>query len=247
VIYRLPWLFNKAFIIHVLIFSNLVGKKRKLQRFAENETFENFFQYNFEQIQQSSFPLKGSWNRDFFKNHNPIVLELGCGKGEYTVGLARYRSGYNHIGMDIKGARMWRGLKDAEEQKLKNVAFIRSRIELVSHFFGQDEVSEIWITFPDPQPQLSRVRKRLTAPRFLEEYRKFLNKDGFVHLKTDSDLLYDYTREVIREQKLPVYADIPDLYADKQELEVKNIRTFYEQMWLEQGLKIKYLRFGLFN
>lgn len=224
-----------------------MGKKRKLQRFAENETFENFFQYNFEQIQQSSFPLKGNWNRDFFKNNNPIVLELGCGKGEYTIGLAQHRSGYNHLGMDIKGARMWRGLKDAQEYGLTNVAFIRSRIELVSHFFGVDEVSEIWITFPDPQPQQSRIRKRLTAPRFLDEYRKFLKRDGLVHLKTDSDLLYDYTKEVIREQKLTIYADIPDLYADKQELEVKNIRTFYEQIWLEQGLKIKYLRFGLFN
>lgn len=224
-----------------------MGKKRKLQRFAENETFDNFFQYHFEQLQQNGFPLKGKWNSDFFKNNKPIVLELGCGKGEYTVGLARQRSGFNHIGMDIKGARMWRGLKDVQELNLPNVAFIRSRIELVSHFFDADEVSEIWITFPDPQPQQSRIRKRLTAPRFLEEYRKFLRKDGIVHLKTDSDLLYTYTKEVIAQENLPVYYDIPDLYADERELEVKNIRTFYEQMWLEQGLTIKYLRFGIFS
>ncbi len=224
-----------------------MGKKKKLQRFAENETFENFFQYNYEQLQQESFPLKGQWNADFFHNSNPIVLELGCGKGEYTVGLARHRSGFNHIGMDIKGARMWRGLKDAQKLNLKNVAFIRSRIELSEHFFGPEEVSEIWITFPDPQPQQSRIRKRLTAPRFLEQYRKFLRKDGVVHLKTDSDLLYAYTKEVIEQENLPVYYDIPDLYADEQALEVKNIRTFYEQIWLEQGLTIKYLRFGIFS
>jgi tRNA (guanine-N7-)-methyltransferase len=149
--------------------------------------------------------------------------------------------------MDIKGARMWRGLKDAQELNLANVAFIRSRIELAEHFFGPEEIAEIWITFPDPQPQQSRIRKRLTAPRFLEQYRKFLRKDGFVHLKTDSDLLYTYTKEVIAQENLPVYDDVPDLYADERELEVKNIRTFYEQIWLEQDLTIKYLRFGIFS
>ncbi len=224
-----------------------MGKKKKLQRFAENETFKNFFQYHYEQLQQQSFPLCGKWSTDFFHNSNPIVLELGCGKGEYTVGLASHRSGFNHIGMDIKGARMWRGLKDAQKLNLTNVAFIRSRIELAEHFFGPEEIAEIWITFPDPQPQQSRIRKRLTAPRFLEQYRKFLRQDGIVHLKTDSDLLYNYTKEVIAQENLPVYYDIPDLYADERELEVKNIRTFYEQIWLEQGLTIKYLRFGIFS
>jgi tRNA (guanine-N7-)-methyltransferase len=222
-----------------------VGKKRKLQRFAENETFTNLFQYNFEQLQQSGFPLKGLWREKFFKNENPIVLELGCGKGEYTVGLAEARKSSNHIGMDIKGARMWRGLRDAQEKEMNNVAFIRSKIELVEHFFGEQEVDEIWITFPDPQPQKSRIRKRLTSPRFLENYRKFLKTGGIVHLKTDSDLLYEYTREVIEAEKLPVYYDSADLYAEDSDLEVKKIQTFYEKIWLTQGLKIKYLRFGL--
>jgi len=222
-----------------------VGKKRKLQRFAENETFTNLFQYNFEQLQQSGFPLKGLWREKFFQNENPIVLELGCGKGEYTVGLAKARKSSNHIGMDIKGARIWRGLQDAQEAEMKNVAFIRSKIELVEQFFGVVEVDEIWITFPDPQPQKSRVRKRLTSPRFLENYRKFLKTEGVVHLKTDSDLLYEYTREVIEAEKLPVYYDSADLYAEEAGLEVKNIQTYYEKIWLDQGLKIKYLRFGL--
>jgi len=170
---------------------------------------------------------------------------LGCGKGEYTIGLAEARKSSNHIGMDIKGARIWRGLRDAQENKMENVAFIRSKIELVEHFFGPQEVDEIWITFPDPQPQKSRIRKRLTSPRFLDNYRKFLKTDGVVHLKTDSDLLYDYTRELIAVEKLPVFFDTADLYEDEADLEVKQIQTFYEKIWLGQGLKIKYLRFGL--
>jgi tRNA (guanine-N7-)-methyltransferase len=222
-----------------------VGKKKKLQRFAENDTFEHLFQYNYEQLQKTGFPLKGKWREQFFNNNNPIVLELGCGKGEYTIGLAKARTASNHIGMDIKGARMWRGLRDTIESKLTNVAFIRSKIELVEFFFGPDEVDEIWITFPDPQPQQSRIRKRLSSPRFLDNYRKFLKPAGVVHLKTDSDLLYQYTCEVIAAQNLPVYYNTSDLYAEKEALEVKQIQTFYEKIWLEQGLKIKYLRFGL--
>jgi len=222
-----------------------VGKKNKLQRFAENETFTNLFQYNFIRLQQSGFPLKGLWREKFFQNKNPIVLELGCGKGEYTIGLAKARKGSNHIGMDIKGARMWRGLRDTIENEMKNVAFIRTKIELIEYFFDTNEVDEIWITFPDPQPQSSRIRKRLTSPRFLSNYRKFLKPGGVVHLKTDSDLLYDYTHEVIAAENLPIYYDTADLYAEKAALEVKKIQTFYEKIWLEQDLKIKYLRFGL--
>lgn len=217
----------------------------KLQRFAENETFTNLFQYNFIRLQQSGFPLKGLWRDKFFQNENPIVLELGCGKGEYTIGLAKARKGSNHIGMDIQGARMWRGLRDARENEMKNVAFIRSKIELAEYFFGPQEVDEIWITFPDPQPQLSRIRKRLTSPRFLNNYRKFLKTDGVVHLKTDSELFYDYTRELIAAEKLPVYYDSADLYEEEADLEVKQIQTYYEKIWLALGLKIKYLRFGL--
>lgn len=222
-----------------------MGKKRKLQRFAENETFTNLFQFTFEQLQQSGFPLRGLWREKFFQNENPIVLELGCGKGEYTIGLSKARKSSNHIGMDIKGARIWRGLQDAKEGEMKNVAFIRSKIELVEQFFGPEEVDEIWITFPDPQPQQSRIRKRLTSPRFLDNYRKFLKTEGVVHLKTDSDLLYNYTREIIAAEKLPVYYDSTDLYAEEADLEVKKIQTYYEKIWLGQGLKIKYLRFGL--
>ncbi|MDO8899404.1 MAG: tRNA (guanosine(46)-N7)-methyltransferase TrmB [Bacteroidales bacterium] len=222
-----------------------MGSKNKLKRFAENETFDNLFQLSYEQLYQEDFHLKGKWNKEFFKNENPIVLELGCGKGEYTIGLARHKPNYNFIGVDIKGARLWRGLKTAHEQNMKNVAFLRTRIELINNYFSENEVSEIWITFPDPQPRNSREKKRLTSPRFLERYRHFLKKDGVIHLKTDSDLLYQYTMESLEAHSNPIAYHIDDLYAVAEEMEVKKIRTFYEQIWLAQGLKIKYIRFGL--
>jgi tRNA (guanine-N7-)-methyltransferase len=222
-----------------------VGKKKKLDHFVENETFDNLFQFSFEQIQAESFSLKGNWHNGFFKNHNPIVLELGCGKGEYTIGLARTNPDKNYIGMDVKGARLWRGLKTASEESISNVAFIRSRIELIENYFGDNEVSEIWITFPDPQPRQARERKRLTSPKFLEIYRKFLTKDGIIHLKTDSDLLYDFTCEMIENEKHTPLFSTNDLYATTQQMEVKNIRTFYEQRWLNEGLTIKYIAFRL--
>ena len=222
-----------------------MGKKKKLDHFVENETFDNLFQFSFEQIQAESFSLKGNWHNGFFKNHNPIVLELGCGKGEYTIGLARTNPDKNYIGMDVKGARLWRGLKTASEESISNVAFIRSRIELIEHYFGDNEVSEIWITFPDPQPRQARERKRLTSPKFLEIYRKFLTKDGIIHLKTDSDLLYDFTCEMIENEKHTPLFSTNDLYATTQQMEVKNIRTFYEQRWLNEGLTIKYIAFRL--
>lgn len=222
-----------------------MGRKNKLKRFAENQRFDNLFQYNYQDIQHEGFPLKGQWHPSFFKNDNPIVLELGCGKGEYTVGLAKARTGTNHIGIDIKGARMWKGLKEAQDFGLQNVAFIRTRIELINAFFDTGEVSEIWVTFPDPQPQASRIRKRLTSPVFLAYYRKFMKADGIVNLKTDSKLLYDYTLEVIENENLPLLYHTDDLYATTAEMEVKNFRTFYEQMWLEQGLSIKYIQFGI--
>lgn len=222
-----------------------MGRKKKLHHFVENETFDNLFQFSFEQIQAEPFSLKGNWHTGFFKNNHPIVLELGCGKGEYTIGLARTNPDKNFIGMDVKGARLWRGLKTASEESISNVAFIRSRIELIENYFGNNEVSEIWITFPDPQPRQARERKRLTSPKFLEIYRKFLTKDGIIHLKTDSDLLYDFTCEMIEKEKHTPLFSTNDLYATTQQMEVKNIRTFYEQRWLNEGLTIKYIAFRL--
>lgn len=221
-----------------------MGRKKKLQHFAENLTFDNLFQFRFEQLAATGFPLKSQW-KDFFGNNYPIVLELGCGKGEYTIGLARNYPDMNYIGIDIKGARLWRGLKDAQKDQLRNVAFIRTRIELIEHFFGEGEISEIWITFPDPQPQFSRIRKRLTHQRFLERYASFLKTDGIIHLKTDSQLLYDYTLEVIRENGHKLLVAKDDLYSEEGEDVVKRICTFYEQKWLALGIPIKYIRFAL--
>lgn len=222
-----------------------MGQKKKLQRFAENLTFDNFFQYQYEQLQSDGFPLKGRWHEAFFKNENPIIVELGCGKGEYAVGLARQYPDKNFIGVDIKGARMWRGLKTAKEEQLTNVAFLRTRIELIEHYFASGEVSEIWITFPDPQPRKSRAHKRLTSPRFINRYRNILKPEGVIHLKTDDMPLYAYTLEVIREGGHRLVFHTPDLYKLTDELDVKKIRTFYEQIWLEQGLTIKYIQFSL--
>lgn len=221
-----------------------MGSKNKLQRFAENLTFDNLFQYNYEQLINLPFEYRGSWGSGFFKNEKPLVLELGCGKGEYTVGLAQKYPDKNFIGFDIKGARLWKGLTLAKERGLANVAFVRTKIDHINYFFSEEEVSEIWITFPDPQPRLSRSKKRLTSPLFLERYKKVLKKDGVIHLKTDSRLLYDFTLEVIGEMALKLYYKSDDLYATDDEMEVKEIRTFYEQIWLNQGLTIKYIRFG---
>lgn len=220
-----------------------MSSKNKLERFAENETFGNLFQYSFDRLKEEGFPLKGKWRQEFFKNDNPIVLELGCGKGEYTVGLAREHKDVNYIGVDIKGARMWVGLCSARNEGLTNVAFIRTRIEMIDHFFDKNEVDEIWVTFPDPQP--SKPRKRLTSPNFLERYRKFLKEDGVVNLKTDSDLMYEFTVETAQEAKYTIYYNYDNLYNNDDDLEVKKIRTYYEQMWLDKGLTIKYIRFGI--
>lgn len=217
--------------------------KNKLERFAENKTFNNLFEYSFERIKTEGFPLKGNWKKDFFKNDNPIVLELGCGKGEYTVGLAREHRDVNYIGVDIKGSRMWVGLCSARNEGLTNVAFLRTHIELIDNFFAENEVDEIWVTFPDPQP--SKARKRLTGPNFLERYRKFLKEDGVVNLKTDSDLMYEFTVETAKEANYPIYYNYDNLYDNDDDLEVKKIRTYYEQIWLDKGLTIKYIRFGI--
>ena len=227
-----------------------MSKKNKLQKFEENKSFENLFQYSFERIMAEGFPLRSKWNEEFFHNANSIVLELGCGKGEYTVGLAKAHPEINYIGIDIKGARMWRGLTQAREAGLANVAFIRTRIDQIEHFFGQDEVDEIWVTFPDPHPGEGErnARHRLTSPEFLERYRKIVKPNGILNLKTDSPIMYEFTlHEVIEKQNLPLLYATDNLYANDDDLEVKTIRTFYEQMWLDQGLTIKYLKFGIKN
>ena len=172
--------------------------KDKLRRFAENLTFECLVQPEFEDIFHKDHPLKGRWHEDFFGNDNPVILELGCGKGEYTIALAERNPHNNYIGVDIKGARMWRGAKTATESGMGNVGFLRTRIEFINSFFGRDEVSEIWITFPDPQLKTRRAKKRLTSPLFLEYYARFLRPDGWINLKTDSQHLFGYTGEVIR-------------------------------------------------
>ena len=227
-----------------------MSKKNKLQKFEENKSFDNLFQYSYERIMAEGFPLKGRWHEEFFHNDNPIVLELGCGKGEYTVGLARAHRDINYIGVDIKGARMWRGLTQAREEGLANVAFIRTRIDQIEHFFTPNEVDEIWVTFPDPHPGEGErnARHRLTSPEFLERYRKFVKPDGVLNLKTDSPIMYEFTlHEVIEKQGLPLIYHTDDLYANDDVLEVKTIRTFYEQMWLDEGRTIKYLRFRINN
>ncbi len=207
------------------------------------ESIDFVFQYPFAVLQRDGFPIKGEWNRQVFKNDNPVVLELGCGKGEYTVGLARRNPDVNYIGIDIKGARMWTGACQARDENLGNVAFLRTDIELLPHFFAPGEVGEIWITFPDPQ--MKKVRKRLTSTRFLELYRKVLIDGGMVKLKTDSPFLYTYTRLMVQENGLPVEALTDDLYHSGIDNEILQIRTFYEQQWLDRGLTIKYIAFAL--
>lgn len=207
------------------------------------QSFSCVFQYPWAELNKSGFPMKGSWGEEYFGNSNPIVLELGCGKGEYTVGLARKYPDKNFIGVDIKGARIWTGAKMAEVEGLKNVAFLRTDIELIDHFFAQSEVSEIWITFPDPQMQ--KRRRRLTSTRFLELYRKILVADGQVHLKTDSPFLYTYTSRLVHLNALPVSVDTSDLYGTGMADPILSIKTFYEQQWLSRGKKIKFISFLL--
>ncbi len=221
-----------------------MGNKNKLQRFAENLTFSNLFQYRYEEVVNGFF-LKGKWNKKFFKNNHPLILELGCGKGEYTIGMARQHPEKNFIGVDIKGARLWRGLKTAQEENLKNVAFVRTRIELSEYYFGQQEGDELWITFPDPQIKASRERKRLTSPRFLKRYTSFLKPDAVIHLKTDALLLYDYTREIIEQGRHLLLDANEDIYGSGMDNEMTQIQTFYEKKWLEHGTKIRTLAFKL--
>jgi tRNA (guanine-N7-)-methyltransferase len=217
--------------------------KKKLQRFAEMETFSNVIQPKFNDVFQKDFQLKGLWSSHLFKNQNPVILELGCGKGEYTTGLARKFPENNFIGIDVKGARLWRGALTALSDNLSNALFIRTRIEFINSFFGPDEISEIWITFPDPQ--IEKKRKRLISPRFLNTYTKFLKNNGIIHLKTDNTVLYNYAFNLIRKNDLVIRFHTDDLYSSGFYGDVLNIRTFYEQQYLDKGKKIKYLCFEL--
>ena len=223
--------------------------KNKLKRFSENKTFQNVFQPTRDEM-LGGFELKGNWNEKVFKNDNPIVLELGCGKGEYTVALAEKFPNKNFIGIDIKGARFWRGAKTAVETGMNNAAFLRTQIELIDFAFGENEVSEIWITFPDPQIKFRRTKHRLTHPEFLKKYGNVLKDDGIIHLKTDSEFLHGYTHGVIQLLNHKVLISSHNVYhPDNCELpeEITSVQTFYEQKFLEINKNITYIRFSLNN
>lgn len=217
--------------------------KNKLKKFAEMREFACALQYPREELIKNGFPYRGSWNSGFFKREAPIVMELGCGKGEYTVGLAKSDPARNYIGVDIKGARMWRGAKTVEEENITNAAFLRAEIENIDQFFVPSEVDELWITFPDPQ--MKKTRKRLTSTRFLNLYRNLLRPGGIVNLKTDSPFLYEYTRRLVKLNGFEVIMDTDDLYGSGLADPVSSIKTFYEQQWLSRGKKIKRLSFRL--
>jgi tRNA (guanine-N7-)-methyltransferase len=214
-----------------------VGKD-KLRRFAEVNTFSNVVQL------EAGKPFKGQWGAGFFKNSNPLVLELACGKGEYTVNLATLFPGKNFIGIDYKGNRIWRGAKTALEDGVNNVGFLRIQIETILDYFAPGEVDEIWITFPDPQPQVSREKKRLTSPRFLEKYKLILEPGGFVNLKTDNDSLHAYTAEKIADAGLNLHVITGDLYHSEHADEVLSIKTYYEKKYLKDNKNINYLKFS---
>lgn len=218
--------------------------KKKLERFEESKTFPNLIQAGYFDLLKD-YPLKGKWASKYFGNTHPIVLELGCGKGEYTVSLAEKNTLLNFVGIDNKGARLWRGCKNAIEKHLENVCFIRTRIEQIERFFAPGEISEIWITFPDPQPGSSRERKRLTSPRFLNHYRNIIKTESIIHLKTDNAPLFEYTLETIALHGHQLLFHSFDLYGLNLNDDASGVQTFYEKMFLEQGTSIKYLRFKL--
>ena len=221
--------------------------KGKLAKFADMETYNNVFQYPYSVVEHVPFEMQGHWHEQYFKNQNPIVLELGCGKGEYTVELAKLHPDMNFIGVDIKGARMWTGATQALREDLKNVAFLRTNIEIIECFFAPDEVHEIWLTFSDPQ--MKNPRKRLTSTWFMERYRKFLVDGGIIHLKTDSNFLFTYTTYMVEKNRLPLLLSTRDLYSESSEnsdfSEASSIQTYYESMWIARGLNIKYMKWNL--
>ena len=222
-----------------------MGSKNKLKRFKENETFKNVIQPERKAIEDGSLVLKGKW-AEHFANDNPIVLELGCGKGEYTVGLAKHNLNKNFIGIDIKGARFWRGAKTALEENLVNVAFLRTQIELVDSMFTENEVSEIWITFPDPQIKYNRTKHRMTNQDFLNKYKKILKPKGLIHLKTDSEFMHGYTLGLLHGLDVQVMYANHDVYKNEgSPEEVLKIQTFYENQYLQEGKPITYIQFKL--
>ena len=217
--------------------------KNKLKKFAEMKGFRCVVEAPCYNPASFEFPMKGKWNEEFFGHDAPLVLELGCGKGEYTVGLAKENPGVNYIGIDIKGARIYTGAKTVEEEGIPNAGFLRTQVEALPAFFAPGEVSALWITFPDPQ--LKKTNKRLTSTRFLGYYRRFMGPDGIVNLKTDSPFLYEYTRRLALLNGLEILEDTADLYAREGDCMEKRLKTFYEQQWLSRGKTIKLLKFRI--
>lgn len=220
--------------------------KNKLSKFYDMAEFSHVLEYPFYKLKDQGFRFKGKWNEELFHNTNPIVLELGCGKGEYTVGLALKNPNKNYVGIDIKGARMWTGAKMALEKNLNNVIFLRTEIEFIEYFFNKNEVYEIWITFCDPQ--MKKATKRLTSSYFLNRYKNILIPFGYIHLKTDSNFLFQYTKELVNCNNLSIKHCTDDLYKESEKIEpAMSIQTYYEQQWLSRGFSIKYLVFSPFN
>ena len=214
-------------------------------RFRELGTLDRVFEPPYEEVLRKDFHLKGKWNTEVFRNDAPLVLELGCGKGEYTVGLARIHPECNYLGLDIKGARIWTGARTAHDEDLTNVAFLRTRIDFILSFFTRDEVDELWITFPDPQEKRRRNKKRLTGAFFLNMYRQFLKDDGVIHLKTDNNLFYRYTLELARHNDLLIEKSSDNIYQEGWDDEVVSIQTYYETHFLSEGVNINFIRFRL--
>ena len=223
--------------------------KNKLKRFAENKTFCNLFEPKYPELVSAGFVLKGKWHSDYFHNNNPIVVELGCGKGEFTIGLSQLYPNKNFIGIDRQGARLWKGCKIATEENIKNVAFLRTQIDQITMLFGTNEISEIWIPFPDPQPNRPCRHKRLTSPEFLNRYRQVCDHECTINLKTDSHFFYTFTKETAEAEDLEILYETTDLYASDPEhlQDAAKITTYYESMWLAEGLKINYMRYKLFS
>ena len=228
--------------------------KGKLEKFAMIKAYRNCVEPTMEEVMKTGIHLKGKWNSEFFKNNNPITVELACGGGEYTVGMAEMYPDRNFIGVDIKGNRIWKGATKAIDKKLNNVGFLRTRIDFIANCFAKNEVDEIWITFPDPQKNKNRRRKRLTNKLFLTRYKEFLKPDGKMRLKSDSTFFYEFTKEIISEKNLEVLFDCDDIYnkyipqnPNSQLTKELSLKTFYENMWLESGKTIKYIEYNLAN